>query len=234
MAVQGVARVPIAGFAPLGNSVVASPGVVGAAAGTCRAQDSLVGAKLVLERVCDVERVVLEAAAAGHESDAAAAAALLQMPRAALVAHLRAQRARRDAQRPVDTCTEDVEQNDDEDNEDEGDDENEEEDNEEEDGERGDRRPEWYDVERVLRGNANIILNLYLMQIQRLSTTKFNAEDELAAQLAVNLATLVPLATAPRTAPAAPPPQPPTDGASSPGAAAAAAADEGRALDAQD
>lgn len=229
---QGVARVPIAGFAPLANSVVAAANVAGQAGGTCTAQDSLVGAKLALERVRDVERVVLEAAAAGHQGDAAAATALLQMPRGALVAHLRARQAQRRAQEEKEEAADthdDTTEEDDED-EDREDDEDGEDDGDDEEG-AGERRPEWYDVERVLRGNANIILNLYLMQIQRLSTTKFNAEDELAAQLAVNLATLVPLATPPR--PAAPQ-RPPGSAAAEGGGEEEEEEDEKRAMDTQD
>lgn len=196
MAVEGVARVPLAGFAPPANSVVAAPAVVGAGGGACTAQDSLVGEKLALERVRDVERVVL--AAGARAADAAAATRLLQMPRAELLERLRARQEtmHAEASKIIEECKEDDDGCGDEKerNGNGGDDESGDDDYEEDEG-AGQRRPEWFDVERVLRGNANLILNLYLLQIQRLSTTKFTAEDELAAQLAVNLATLLPLAT---------------------------------------
>ena len=196
VAVQGIARIPICGFAPPPTNIVTSQDVVGHQSNSCTAQRSLVGAKLALEHIADVESAVINAEAKKEHEDTADM--LMKMPRDELIALLRVkqmekyERQEKERQKAGSNGSDDalavV-------NEKDISEKIMEEEDEDEDSDGGkNKRPEWYDIERLLRRNANFILNLYLMQMQRLSANnKYTTEDDLAAQLAVNLSVLLPL-----------------------------------------
>ena len=180
-------------FAPLANNVVASQKVVGEASGTCTtAKASLVGAQLAKQRVQAVEDVVIKARRRKAAEDAAEQ--LLAMPRSELAALMRNKLEQRREQCALERLAR-------------------------EEAERArlekkraaeqgpsTKRPEWYDVERVLRGNASMIMGLYLVQMQRFTPSKRGAsEEDVSSHLAMNLATLLPLATREPTPPSTPP-----------------------------
>ena len=194
VAVQGIARIPICGFMPPPTNIVTSQDVVGHQSNSCTAQRSLVGAKLALEHIADVESAVINAEAKKEHEDTADM--LMKMPRDELIALLRVkqmekyERQEKERQKAGPNGSDDalavVNEKDISEKI------LEEEDEDDDSGKN--KRPEWYDIERLLRRNANFILNLYLMQMQRLSANnKYTTEDDLAAQLAVNLSVLLPL-----------------------------------------